>query len=96
MEILESITLSPEAPSCEEVLLYVNAADRRDIRMRRQNLQDLKAIQEIILVEEDRALSLDEVLARVMAFYGRFVPYRGHTETRRWMGERGSTASPSR
>jgi len=33
-------------------------------------------IQEIILAEEGRLTTLDETLRRVLAFYGRFVPFR--------------------
>jgi hypothetical protein len=46
----------------------------RDLRMRQANTRDLLALQEIIDLEEGRALSLEEVLARVIGFYKRFVP----------------------
>jgi hypothetical protein len=41
-----------------------------------QNTRHLKAVQKIILIEEDRVLSIDEVLARILDFYGRFVPFK--------------------
>ena len=47
-----------------------------DLRIRRENLKDLRSIQTILLVEEDQPYSLDEVLARVLAFYRKFVPYK--------------------
>jgi hypothetical protein len=34
-----------------------------------QNLRDLEEIREIILMEENRALELDQVLARVISHY---------------------------
>ena len=40
-----------------------------------ENLRSLKAIQNVIEVEEGRETSLDEVLTRILAFYRRFVPY---------------------
>ena len=40
-----------------------------------QNLENMKAIQKIILFEEGQALTLDEVLVRILLFYRRFVPY---------------------
>jgi len=39
------------------------------------NLRNLKAIQRVILFEEERESSLDEVIHRVLSFYRRFVPY---------------------
>jgi hypothetical protein len=39
------------------------------------NLRKLEAIQGVIKVEEDEAISLDETLSRVLRFYEKFVPY---------------------
>ena len=41
-----------------------------------QNLKALNAIKEIIEVEEDREVSVDQVLGRVIDLYRRFVPYQ--------------------
>jgi len=41
-----------------------------------QNIQDLKRIQYIYLMEEDKNLTLDEVLARVLIFYRKYIPYK--------------------
>jgi hypothetical protein len=41
-----------------------------------QNLKALNAIKEIIEVEEDREVSVDQVLSRVIRLYRRFVPYQ--------------------
>lgn len=49
---------------------------RRDLSLRRQNVEDLKTIQRVISVEEEQHLTLDEVLDRVLSFYRRFVPYK--------------------
>lgn len=59
--------------------LTTSPSDLRDINLRRENDEALKAIQRIILIEEDRTMSLDEVLARVLGFYGQFVPYKDPT-----------------
>ena len=37
---------------------------------------DLHLIQRVILEEENQALSIEEVLVRVLGFYRRFVPYK--------------------
>jgi len=68
--------LSAEADSPEVIPTVLRAADERDLRLRRENVQDLEIIQKIILAEEDRVLSMDEVLSRILSFYRRFVPYK--------------------
>ena len=40
------------------------------------NVAALRAIQRIILYYENKAVSLDEVLSRVLEFYGNFVQYK--------------------
>lgn len=52
----------------------VHQDELRDLHVRQANTRDLLALQEIIDLEEGRALSLEEVLARVLGFYKRFVP----------------------
>jgi len=61
----------------EEPLDLFSEADRRDLLLRERNIRDLRSIQKIILLEEELELSLDETLARVLSFYGRFVPFDG-------------------
>jgi hypothetical protein len=39
------------------------------------NLEALQAAQQIIWYEEERVLTLDETLSRVLQFYQKFVPY---------------------
>jgi hypothetical protein len=46
-----------------------------DKKISEVNLRKLESIQGVINVEEDEAVSLDEVLSRVLKFYGKFVPY---------------------
>lgn len=50
--------------------------------MKDGNLRDLEKIQEIIEREEGSEATLNDVVARVLAFYRRYVPYnyRGRTE----------------
>lgn len=42
----------------------------------RRNLCDLERIRNIILIEEDKPLELEQVLARVLDHYNKFVHYR--------------------
>lgn len=50
--------------------------DMRDCNPGEENVEALKALQKIILLYEGRHLSLDQVLARVIEFYGEFVQYK--------------------
>ena len=52
----------------------VHPDELQDLHVRQANTRDLLALQEIIDLEEGRALSIEEVLARVLGFYKRFVP----------------------
>jgi hypothetical protein len=54
----------------------IRASDLRDIRLWQQNLDDLRRLQKVMLIEENKVLSQDEVLARLLTFYARFVPFR--------------------
>lgn len=49
--------------------------DMAQIDVADENLQKLMQIQNVILVEDETESSLDEVLARVLMFYRKFVPY---------------------
>lgn len=60
----------------EHVAESLRGTDLRDIRLRRQNFEGLRALQKIMLIEEDQVHSIDEVLARVLTFYDRFVPFK--------------------
>ena len=48
----------------------------RGLKLRLDNLGELEALRRVINEEEEKTLSVDEVLARVIEFYGRFVPYK--------------------
>ena len=56
--------------------LVVNEDDVRDLNLNKENILDLKIIQRVFMMYEDEFLSLDEVLARVLEFYRKFIPYR--------------------
>jgi len=71
--------LKEECGSFQEFLDPVSAADRRQLRLRRQNIRDLRTLQKVIMLEEKRVLSMDEVLARVLAFYGKIAPFKEGT-----------------
>lgn len=60
----------------EHVAESLRGANMRDIRLRWQNFEGLQAIQKIMLIEEDKVYSIDEVLARVLTFYNGFVPFK--------------------
>jgi len=45
------------------------------INIKDENLRNLAKIQEVIRLYDGKEPSLDEALARVLAFYRRFVPY---------------------
>lgn len=49
---------------------------RRELTLRMQNAEDLRSIQKVISLEEKKEPTLEEVLARVLSFYSRFVPYK--------------------
>ena len=68
--LLEEIELPVEARA------KLKGVHLRDLDIRRQNVRDLRAIQDVISLEEAQDLSLDEVLARLLSFYRRFVPYK--------------------
>jgi len=55
-------------------------ADLRDLTLRHRNTQAIKAIQSIIMKEDDTIMSRDEVLARVLDFYGRYVPFEAYMQ----------------
>ena len=54
----------------------LNEEEIRLLKTMEQNIQDLKRIQFIYLMEEDKNLTLDQVLARVLSFYRKYVPYK--------------------
>jgi len=75
-EGIEEEILIGEIEVPQHILNKMRVPHRRDLELRMRNLEDLKSIQKIISVEEDSESSLDEVLARVLSLYRKFVPYR--------------------
>jgi hypothetical protein len=71
-----NVELTEGIPLPEHVAEGLRGTDLRDIRLRRQNFEGLRALQKIILIEEDQVYSIDEVLARILTFYDRFVPFK--------------------
>jgi histidyl-tRNA synthetase len=45
------------------------------INIKDENLQNLEKIQSVVQMEEGQKVNLDETLAKILAFYRRFVPY---------------------
>jgi hypothetical protein len=74
---MEAATQNPTMEPClpRDIVDAQPPAIQRDLSLRQRNLSDLQSLQEVILLEEDRALSTEEVLSRVLSFYRRFVPY---------------------
>ena len=60
---------------CESSVLRIDEVALRMIRLRGDNLKRLERLRDAIEVEEEKMLSVDEVLARVLDFYGSFVPF---------------------
>jgi hypothetical protein len=67
-----------EEPHASNVQV-LRSSDLRDLNLRRRNVQAIKAIQSIILKEEDTVMSQDEVLSRILDFYSRYVPFKAYT-----------------
>ena len=60
----------------EEFRELITESHRRELALILQNAEDLRSIQEVISLVEEKELMLEEVLARVLSFYRRFVPYK--------------------
>ena len=75
MNILEE----PHASSAP----VLRSSDLRDLNLRRQNVQAIKAIQSIIMKEDATVMSRDEVLSRILDFYSRYVPFKAHLQQRK-------------
>jgi len=73
----ESYVNSLEAPHAQTAKV-LRPSDLRDLKLRRQNVQAIKAIQSIIMKEEDTVMSQDEVLTRILDFYSRYVPFKAY------------------
>ena len=69
-----NILEEPHAPTAQ----VLRSSDLRDLNLRRQNLQAIKAIQNIIIKEDDAVMSQDEVLSRILDFYSRYVPFKAY------------------
>ena len=76
IESMEQEILIDEIEVPQQVLNRMRESHRRDLELKMRNLEDLKLIQKIISVEEDQESSLDEILARILSLYKKFVPYR--------------------
>ena len=65
-----------EKNSWPQTLCGDTTASHGNLKTLQECFNDLHLIQRVILEEEDQALSIEEVLVRVLGFYRRFVPYR--------------------
>jgi hypothetical protein len=75
VETLESKTID-ENELLPKPLNILSSEEIRFIKTMDKNIQDLKKIQSLYLMEENKTLSLEEVLSRVLSFYQWHVPYK--------------------
>ena len=75
MAILESESRVATVQNFESIHLAELPKKPHDITLRLQNIQDLYAIQTVIEEEENKNLSIDEVLARVLSLYSVYVQF---------------------
>lgn len=73
MESLLNKTSWSQACSSPGSAIYMES---RSFNTLQECFDDLHLIQQVILTEEGQALSVEEVLKRVLSFYRQFVPYR--------------------
>jgi len=45
------------------------------MNLSKANVQNLKAVQKVIMTEEAKEISMDQALTRVLSIYHKFVPY---------------------
>ncbi len=76
MEINIEGPSSTEYNVFEEIIKSRSHLHMTDLTPSRENIESLKAVQKIILYYENKALSLDEVLTRVLESYNETVPYK--------------------
>ncbi len=76
MEISMDSPSSAEYNVFEEVIKSRSNLQETYLTPSRENIESLKAIQKIILYYENKALSLNEVLTRVLDTYNETVPYK--------------------
>ena len=65
----------PEYDMYEEIIRLKINDDMTSFSPNEKNLQTLKTLQKVILYEEARVQSLDEVLTRVLEWYNRYVQF---------------------
>jgi len=81
----ECVTEYGEDYACDDTgatcasMTCIKEKDWSDLKLRMKNMNDLRTLQEIMRNEEDKIYSLDEVLSRILSFYGKFVPYNSRT-----------------
>ncbi len=59
----------------EEQLEAIKLIKVKEQGLKERNLRDLATLQAIIAAEEGEALSIQQVLKRVLGFYNRYVPF---------------------
>ncbi len=49
--------------------------DQDKILLKSKNMSDIHKIQEIMIAMEEKTYTIEQVLERIIGFYGRFVPF---------------------
>ncbi len=60
---------------CQNVQSECREIDTRGFMLKSRNISDLLRIQEVMNSVEGRACTLDQVIERIIGFYGKFVPF---------------------
>jgi hypothetical protein len=60
---------------CQTIDGECREIDIEKFLVKSKNMSDLAKIQEIMISMDDRTYTLDQVLERVIGFYGRYVPF---------------------
>jgi hypothetical protein len=60
---------------CQTIDGECREIDIEKFLVKSKNMSDLAKIQEIMIAMDDRTYTLDQVLERVIGFYGRYVPF---------------------
>jgi hypothetical protein len=79
----QEMCMSIQSNTHRSSIPILRPADKRDLFLKHKNMLSIKAIQTIIMKEENIVLSQDEVLQRILDFYGRFVPYKEYMTQRK-------------
>ncbi len=79
---IQEMCMSIQGNTHRSSIPVLRPADKRDLFLKHKNALAIKVIQTIIMKEENKVLSQDEVLNRILDFYGQYVPYKEYMNQR--------------